>query len=461
MATYSTLGIGTGIDLQTLLTKLMDAERVPITTLQSKVTATNTKISSYGTLQSKLDTLKSASDTLRFESSLVAKTANSSDTTVASATASAGALNGSYSLEVTQLAAAQKSFTSAFTAGQTFGPGDLTFAINGTSKPTITISGSTNTLQQVAEQINVANVGVKATVITAADSSQRMVLTGDKSGADQSFTLSSTLPTVTPFGGGAAVGLGDFDTLTVGLARKTASDALMTIDGIEVRSSSNTFTDALTGVSITATKASAPGIPATSTLTVSNNNDKIVSAVQSFVDAYNAVASNITQNTGYDSATKTGKAFAGDFAVRSVMDDLRHARTTEPAGVASSAFKVLSDLGISIQQNGNLSLDATKLKEKLASNAGDVVKTLNAYGEAFSTAISGTLGAGGTFSSRVEGLNSTVKRYQDSISALEVRLVQTERRYRAQFTALDKYVSSMQSTGSYLTQQLSSLKSSS
>lgn len=460
MATYSSLGVGTGVDLQNLLTKIMDAERAPVRQLESRITATNTKISSYGTLKSKLDALKTASDTLRFESSLVAKNASSSDASVLTATAGASALNGSYSLEVTQLASVQKSFSSAFNANQTFGAGTLTFSINNNPTAGITIADG-STLQQVGAQINAANVGVKATVIAGADGSQRMVFTSDKTGADQSFTLNSTVPAVTPFGGGAAVSLGTFDETTTGLARKIASDASVKIDGIAVNSTSNTFENALPGVSFTVTKASTVDTPAVSTLNVSNNDDKIVAAVQAFVDAYNAVSTNVTQNTGYDSVTKTGKAFSGDFAVRSVMDGLNNARLTEPAGVASSSFKTLNDLGISIQQSGALSLDTTKLKEKLAAAPGDVVKTLNAYGESFSSTLSSTLSTGGAFASRVAGLDSSVKRYQDSISALEVRLAQTERRYRAQFTALDKYVSSMQSTGSYLTQQLASLQKSS
>lgn len=459
MATYSTLGVGAGLDLQTLLSKLMDAERVPVKLLEAKVTATNTKVSTYGALQSRLDALKSAADTLRFESSLVAKTVSSTDSAVATATAAANALNGSAELEVTQLASVQKSFTAAFSSGQTFSAGELTFSINGVAGDPIPITEG-STLQQIGTQINAANAGVKATVITAADSTQRLVLSGEKSGADQSFTLNSTVPAVTPAGGGTAVTLGDFDTATAGLARRSASDALMTVEGIGVRSSTNVFTDAIQGITITAVKASAPGAPATTTLSVSNNNDKIVSAVQAFVDAFNAVNSNVTANSGYDTATKSGKAFSGDFAVRSVMDDLRLARTNEPRGVATSVFKTLSDLGVSVQQNGNLSLDSTKLKEKLAASSGDVIKTLNAYGAAFGDAISSTLSSSGAFASRIEGLNSSVKRYQDSIAALEVRLAQTERRYRAQFTALDKYVSSMQSTGSYLSQQLSSLQKS-
>jgi len=458
MATYSSLGVGTGLDLQTLLTKLMDAERTPVRLLESRIAATNTKISSYGTLKSRLDSLKVASDTLRFESSLIAKTAASTDASVATATANTSALNGSYTLEVSQLASTQKSFSAAFNANQTFGSGTLTFSINENPTATIDIAGSDNTLQGIGAQINAANVGIKATVIASSDGSQRMVFTSEKTGADQSFTLSSTVPAVAPFGGGATVSLGDFDETTDGLARKTASDAMAKIDGISVRSSSNTFENALPGVSFTVSKASTVDNPAISTLSIGNNDEKIVAAVQAFVDAYNAVSTNVTQNTGYDSVNKTGKAFSGDFAVRSVMDDLHKARLNEPAGVSGSVFKTLNDLGISFQQSGALSLDSAKLKEKLASASGDVIKTLNAYGEAFSASLSGTLSTGGAFASRVDGLNSSVQRNQDSIAALEMRLAQTERRYRAQFTALDKYVSAMQSTGSYLSQQWSSLQ---
>jgi len=450
MATYSTLGVGSGIDLQGLLTKLMAAERTPITLIESKISTTNSKISAFGVLKSKLDTLQSASDDLRYSTRLAAKTATSSDSTVASATATTSAINGSYSLDVTQLASAQKSFTTAYSAGTTFGQGELSFTVGGVTTP-ITLDDQTSyTLEEVGSRINAANVGVTATVITASDGAQRMVLTGKETGSGNGFSLTSTLTA-----SDSQASLDSFDTTTTGLMRQDAQDALMSIDGIEVSSSTNVFASALPGVSITAAKVG------TSSLTVSNNDSHVIDSAQAFVDAYNAVISNISSNTGYDESSSSGKAFSGDFAIRAVTEGLRSVRMNEPAGVADSSFKALSDLGITVQRDGTLKLDTTKLQEALDTSSDDVITTLNAYGDAFSTELSSKLSSSGAFTSRLDSLNNSVQKMQDNIDTMEIRLALTEKRYRAQFTALDQYVASMQSTSTYLTQQISSLTSSS
>lgn len=449
MATTSSLGIGTGVDLQSMLSSIITAERAPIKTLDTKIAAANNKISLYGTLKSKLDALQTAADTLQFPSRLSALTATSSDTAVVSATAAYTAAVGTYGLEVTQLSSAQKSFTVAYDAGTTFGPGDLNFTVGGVAATAISLTNSASTLQEVSSAINSAKIGVTATVITDSTGKQRMVLTGDKSGAGNDFSLTST---VTPSGGQTS--LASFDTTTVGLKRTVAQDALMTIDGVEVKSSTNTFTS-VTGLTLTAVKLG------TSNVTVQTDSTKITSAVQAFVDSYNAVVSMIKSNSGFNSTTNSGQAFTGDSTTRSVIDSLGNARTTVPTELASSTLNTLSALGVTIQQTGLLKLDSTVLSSAINTSATDVVAALNAYGKSFSTEVTALLSSDGSVANRMSSLDSTVRRYKDSQAALEVRVALVEKRYRSQFTALDKLVSSMQTTSSYLTQQLAALQKSS
>jgi flagellar hook-associated protein 2 len=450
MASYSSLGIGAGVDLQSMLTKIMDAERIPLNMLESKITTTETKISAWGTLKSKLSTLETSSTTLSFESSLQRRSATAADTSIVSANASYNAAVGSYGIEVTQLASAQKSFTNEYAAGTTFGQGDLNFTIAGQAKSISLTGQSSYTLEEVANQINENKIGVTATVITTASGSQRMVLSGDSTGTSNAFSLDSTM---TASGGQSS--LGSFDTSTVGLARADAQDALMKIDGIDVSSSTNSFSSSITGLTINATKTGS------TTLTVATNKDSIVSSVQSFVDAFNAVVDDIKGNSTYDATTKVGGAFSGDSAARGILSSLNEARTTEPAGVADSSFKALSDLGISIQSNGKLSLDSAALQEALNENSGDVIKTLNAYGNAFGDVLADFQGSDGIVSNRVNGLTSASAKFADDKEAMELRLELIEKRYRAQFTALDTLVSSMSTTSSYLTQTFAALSSSS
>lgn len=449
MASYSSLGIGAGVDLQGMLSKIMDAERIPLTMLESKISTTEAKISAWGSLKSTLSSLETKATALSFESSLVRRSATAVDTTIVSATANYNAAAGTYGIEVTQLASAQKSFTAEYAAGTTFDQGDLTFTVANETKTVSLTDQATYTLEEVAAGINKAKIGVTATVISTA-TGQRMVLSGNNTGADNSFGLSSAMTA-----SGGQDSLGSFDTTTAGLAWADAKDALMKIDGIDVKSSTNTFSTSVSGLAIT---ASAVG---STTLTVATDNSAIVSAVQEFVDAFNAVVDNIKNNSTYDATTKVGGLFSGDSTARTILDRLNSARTTEPAGVADSQYKALSDLGISIQSNGKLSLDSAQLTAALGENPGDVITTLNAYGAAFGDTLTSFQGANGIVSTRVTGLNTTATRLADNKEALELRLELVEKRYRAQFTALDTLVSSMSTTSSYLTQTFAALSASS
>jgi flagellar hook-associated protein 2 len=446
MATTSSLGIGTGVDLQSMLTSIINAERAPIRALDTKIAAANNKISLYGTLKSKLDAFKTAADTLQFPSRLSALSATSSDTTVLTASANYTAAVGSYGMEVTQLAGNQKSFTTAYTAGSTFGPGDINFTVGGVAAATITLTGAASSLQDVSTAINNAKVGVTATVITDETGKQRMILTGDKSGASNTFSMTSTLTA-----SGSQASLASFDTTTVGLNRTLAQDAKMKVDGIVISSTTNTFSN-IGGLTLTAVKLG------TSNVTVQNDSTKITTAAQAFVDSYNAAVTLIKSNSGYNATTKVGQPFSGDTATRTILNTLGSTRTTVPTELSSATLKTLSSIGITMQQSGLLSLDSAALNTAVKNTPTDVVKVLNAYGKAFSDQVTSMLASSGTVGNRISSLDSTVRRFEESQDKMEVRVALVEKRYRAQFTALDKLVSSMQTTSSYLTQQIAQLQ---
>lgn len=450
MASVSSLGIGTGVDLQNMLTKILEAERAPINRLDTQISSAKNKISVYGTLNSKLDSLKTAAETWQFPSRLSAVGASSSETSVLTASANFSASVGSYTMEVTQLASAQKSYSDAYAANTTFGAGDIAITVG--SGPAVNIPVSAGaTLTQVSASINSAKTGVTATVVTTSDGSQRMILTGDKPGEGNGFSLTST---ATPTSGQplAVTALTDAELAAAntadGLMRSSAKNAVMKIDGIEVTSSTNTFTSAIEGLSLTASKIG------TSNITVQNDKTKITSAVQAFVDSFNAVSTTIKSNSGYDSATKVGQAFSGDIAARSVLSTLGTIRTTVPGELSSANLKALYDIGVNIQQSGQLTLDTTKLEQAINDSPNDVTNLLQAYGKEFSSAITNLQNSDGIIGSKVKSLNNSVSRFNVNRENLEERIALVEKRYRAQFTALDKYVNSMQTTSSYLGQQL-------
>lgn len=451
MATVSSLGIGAGVDLQSMLSSIISAERSPIRTLEAKISSTNTKISLYGELKSKLDALKSASLTLELPSMLGAITAKSSDSTILSSSAASYATPGSYAIEVKQLASAQKSFSYAYDSGTSFGQGTLNFSVDGVAQPAIELNDQASyTLTEVSARINNAKMGITATVIAGVDG-DRLVLTGEKSGASNSFSFTTDIaaPDSVPPGSTQNL-LSAFDPST-DLASTPARNALISIDGISVSSATNTFSDAVAGLSFTAQKEGSV------TVSVENDSSKIKDAVKKFVEAYNSIVTHIKNNSSYDLETKTAKGFNGDSAARSIRDTLNSVRNTVPSGLSGNQFQALADLGVTIQQDGQLSIDDTMLNQSLERSADDVMLTLSKYGASFNSAINDLMSQNGALTSRVEGLNNSVSRFKDNQAALETRVALIEQRYRKQFTALDTLISSMQTTSSYLTQQLSSL----
>lgn len=444
MPTTTSLGVGAGLDLQSMLTKLMDAERAPLRALDSKITATNTKISLYGTLKSKLDAFKSAAETLQFPSRLSAITAKSSDATVLGASAVFTASAGTYTVEVTQLASAQKNVSMGYVAGTTFGGGDINFTVAGVAADPITFAAGTYTLQEVSTKINEAAVGVTATVVNIGDGGQRLILRSDKTGEANDFTMTSTLTA-----SGAQPSLDSFDPTPA--MNTLAQDAKMTLDGIEVISSTNQFTDTVVGLTFTAVKEG------TATVSVQNDSAKITAAVKAFVDSYNDVASTIKNNSAYNASTKTAQAFNGDATARSILETLGNVRTTVPTELSAATFKSLSELGVTIQQSGLLSLDTAELEEAISTSSTEVIKTLSAYGTSFANSVTTMESSGGLVSTRLSGLNDMVKNFKDNQAALEIRIGLIEKRYRTQFTALDTYVSRMQSLSGSLTQSLGQL----
>lgn len=449
MATTSSLGIGTGVDLNAMLTKIMAAERQPIDALNTKIASANTKLTTYGVLKSVLSSLQTAASTLGNPTKLAALTATSSDATVTTASAAFNASAGSYAVSVTNLATAQKSFSNAQASGTSFGSGSLDFDFSGTIKSVLLNDKASYTLEEVSARINGANIGVTATVVSGS-AGDRLVFTGSSTGSAGTFKLSANPDTVS----GTTVSLGNiasFDTATPGLARATAQDANLTVDGITVTSSTNTISNAVTGVSLTLLKTGS------STVTVQADNSTITNAVNAFIGAYNAVNTTIKQNSTYDQATKTGKPLNAESAVRSIQSALNSVRMNVPADLSNATYKTLSSIGISVEKDGSLSLDGTKLASALASSPDDVQQTLNSYGTAFNDTLTKMLDTQGTVQVRLNGLNASIKSYNDNITSLEVRVANVEKRYRAQFSALDTLVSGLQTTSSYLTQQLARL----
>jgi flagellar hook-associated protein 2 len=195
------------------------------------------------------------------------------------------------------------------------------------------------------------------------------------------------------------------------------------------------------------------------TITVAKDSATASNAVQAFVDAYNKFAETVASLTAYDATTQQGGALLGDAQVRSVTAQLRSALGARLGGDAEAPHS-LSDIGVTVQRDGKLALDQAKLQKALETDS-PAVANLFAGTDGLATRLDSQLDnlltSGGPLSSRTSSLNKEIEQIGDQRDLLNQRMETLEKRYRAQFTALDQLVSQLTATGNYLTQQLANL----
>ncbi|MBL8486410.1 MAG: flagellar filament capping protein FliD [Rhodocyclaceae bacterium] len=470
MATISSLGTGSGLDLESLVTKLMQVEQQPLVDLNTKEARVQARISALGSLKSAISTLQSAASGLTPATGQTAAAkfstakATVADTTYATAGATTSAVPGTYSLEVTTLAQNHRlvSPSGAYTSsGSAIATGTLVIELGSVSGPTftrasgteavsVTIDSGNNTLAGLRDAINAAGAGITATIVTGTGGA-RLVLTAKDSGTGHQMRLSGL--TGFDFDPVAATG-----TLSQAPADggQAASDAALKLNGIAITSSSNTVTEALDGVTINLLKQTTSA----TTLTVSKDSTGgITSGMTAFVKAYNEAVNTISQLGGYNAETKEAGTLNGNATLRVVQSQLRSLVFSTPAG-ATGDYRTLSSIGVGVQRNGTLLLDSSKLQAALADDPDGVMALAAGFGKALTAATTAMTGSTGVIAAGTDGLNRTVTDIDKQRQRLADRLTQVEARYRAQFTALDSLVASMKSTSAYLTQQLAAITSS-
>lgn len=465
MTTLSSAGIGSGLNVESIITGLMNIERQPISQLQTQQSSYQSKISAIGTLKSALSSLQSAAKALTPATLQTPTAAFSSfkatvaDSSIASATTSSSAVAGTYSIDVTSLATNQRlALNKTYDAGAralTFGADSsrtLSISLASGTTSTITLDSSQNTLAAVRDAINNANAGASATIVTDTNGKQNLLLTATTGGTANKVTLGGTATFVDPANyvdesnPGTPIAAGSAFTQT-----QAATDAVVKIQGISIATNGNTISNALDGVDLTVSKTGS------TTLTVTRDTSGLKDKLNAFVTAYNNLNSSIKSLGAYNAATKTGAVLNGDSSLRSVQSQVRSALTSIPSSLSSNTYQTLSSLGVSFQSDGSLQVDSTKFDKAASSDFSAVANAISAYGSALTTTTTNLLGTGGLITSRTDGLNASVKSIGKQIEALNNRLTIIEKTYRAQFTALDSTMASMSTTSTYLTQQLSLL----
>ena len=467
MATITSLGTGSGLELESLITKLMTVEKAPLTALQKKQTAYETKISALGKLQSVLATLQTSAQSMKpgvLESAttkFAAYTASVADTAVASATATTGAIAGNYSLEVSKLAQAQQLQSAAFsssTTSITSAGGSLTLTLGTLAEDgTYTADSSRSytfnlaagaTLKDLQNAINSSDAGVSATIVNGSGGAQLVLTSGE--GTNNVMQLSGS--GITGF---------DYDPAATGTQgwtqSKAASDAAFTLNGIAVTSHSNTVTDALDGVTLELTGTTTT---ATTLKIAEDYSANIKSALESFVSAYNSAYSTMSSLGAYDPDTQVAGDLQGNSTLRYAMNQIRQALFNTTSGDDDSDYQTLSNIGVSISASGTLTIDSTKLTAAVKADPDAVANLVANVGTKYDSIVQKLIGTDDSpIPAATSGLKKTVSNLEDQQEKLQLRLESIEARYRAQFTALDTLISSLNTTADYLTSYISSLNS--
>lgn len=569
----SSPGIGSGLDINGIITKLMQVEQQPLIKLSGKEASFQSKISALGSVQSAVASLNSAVAALApasgqtATSKFVTYKASVGESSVASATASATSVPGSYALEVSQLATTHRISTTArahtldsasyASATDAIAEGTLGFTVNGTTTQItissanatlgglksainaanagvtasivddgiddgldnvklvltsntggaagqiditsaelpeftfdaasqsggltetqvaeggytstsaaiaegtlaltlgngtarqIVIDSSNNTLSGLRDAINASGAGVTATLNTISANDVRLVLTSNTIGSGSKITLSG----LTGFAFDPSSGTGDLSQ-AANDGGQAAQGSIIKLNGITINNDSNTVTDAVEGVTLALSKVSTGA----TTLSVSQDKSSALStALTNIVKAYNDLNKTVRDLGSYNAETKQGGPLLGNSTLRSVSSAIRNLFQSPVEGNGASDYKRLSDLGLEIQKDGSIKFNTSKLVT--ATNADfDTVGNLAAtFGTAAKTLTDGMLGSGGSITAATDGAKVSIKNIDKQRETLSLRLTQIEARYKRQFSALDSLIASMNTTSSYLSQQLASL----
>lgn len=437
-------GVGSGLDVNSIVSQLVAAERAPADGRLDRSSRTvNAQISAIGSLRSAFSSLRTSLDALSSDATLNARKATAPSDANFSVSAGPAAATGNYQIEVLALASAQKLSSKAYAnADATLGTGQLTL-VTGDTTLVVDIDAEHSSLGDIRDAINAKAAGKDlAATLVQADDGAHLVLTALDTGTANAITVT----TGGGDGGLAALAYDPAHANTQLGELSAANDAVVKADGYLRTSASNTVTDLVGGVTITLTKA-APGT--VQQLTVNADQAAQKTAIKSFVSAYNASVNTIAGTTAYNATTKVAAALNGDPLVLSASRALRD--------TVSSQVGDLKAIGVTINKDGTLAFDEAAFTAAMASDPSPSARLFGgdaSLAKALDATLDGLLDDDGQLDGRSDALAARTKRIENDRTALDRRMDAFEQRTRAQFVALDGLVAKLQSTGNFLIQQL-------
>lgn len=464
MGIVSSVGLGSGIDIQTLVSQLVTSEGQPaFNAISRQQSAANTRLSGLGTLKSALSDFQSSVSKLKDGNLFKTHTAASTNESILKATAGSGSVAGSYAVEVTQLAKAQKSITTAefSNSSATVGTGTLTIATTGGSSFNVTIDGTNNSLTGLRDAINQAsgNTSVTASIVnvdpgSGSGSVSKLVLTAKNTGLSNGFTVSGT-----DGDGNNTDNIGLSSMFSANLASQSAaSDAIIKVDGQTATRSSNTISDVIQGITLNLKSAQ---VGVTATVDVNLDTDSVNKRVGEFVSAYNKLH-NVIKDLGKYGGSTDGSgngALIGNATLRYAATQVRQ----EAASIVTSAsgnYNSLAMIGIKIDKDGVMSSDSSQLNSALNANlqsVSDVFASSAGVANRLYDKLSGFLQSGGPLDTQQQSLTKQLADLNDQKAEVQTRMDRLQASMLKQFTAMDVSVGRFKNTGTFLSNWISKL----
>ncbi len=440
MSTITSTGIGSGLDIDSLVSKLVAAERsAGQTRIDNKKTKLTEQFSAMATLMGAMSGLQASMNSLVSAGSFTSRSVSVSDEAAFTAKANASAAAGSYDVQVQQLAKAAQLGSEAFgSASAIVGTGTLTIAV-GDSSFSIEVGEGGNSLTSIRDAINksAANTGVQASLLTDVEGTH-LVLTSMKTGADRALTVTAS---------GGNGGLEQLENMEL---RSEAQDAILFVSGYEIHSGSNTVSNAIEGVTLTLKAPTAVG--STVLLGVERDDAAIQDAAKKFVDAYNSLASTIKSLSRYDVSTGSAGTLLGDAMLRNIESQVRKLVSSPVSGVNGN-YTTLASLGLTTQADGRLQLDGVKFNAALEANPGavsDIFTSDNGVAVKLADLMGSKTSTTGELTVRSSNITDTLVDLKDKQDVLNARMKVIEQRYFKQFNALDTLLGQLNTTASSL-----------
>jgi len=422
-------GLVSGMSTSTMINQLMQIEAAPQTRLKTKVSDAESVVTSYQSVNTKLAALKTAADDLsRLSTWRSIKPTSSSATVTAAATPGVTSTQtGNLTFDVVQLAKAQITTARVDSEAPITSNDAFTITMTDGSDPVVIDLAGKRTAQGVADAINSAGIGVKASLVKTSTGDSVLQLTGAKTGAANGFVIDGV----------------DFTTKNP----VEAQDSMLQVGGAEetggysVTSSTNTFTNLMAGVTLTATKEET-GI----TVDVATDASGIADKIKAMVDAANAVLSEVTKQTKVDAGTGKGSALTGDFMVRQISQTVLSAVSQGQAGIGS-----LSKLGVQLEKDGTLSFKADNFKSSYAADPDKFQAAGITMGDTFQAVAKKQTD---NLTAAITGRRNIIDSMNDQIDNWDTRLEARRETLTKQYAGLETALSNLKSQSSYLSSQL-------